>query len=158
MRTEYFARGRDLLYIDEGGCDLDVVRAALKAGNHGLRFNTVSSDMETRQFVERTGAWKIAPLPDLIILDLSESGMDLIRYLRQHPIWKLIPMVVLVCAAEQTTACYDLYVNACIRKPSSPEELARVIVGIQNFWLRVPQLLPSEPVLLSLVSEAASEN
>jgi hypothetical protein len=118
----------DLLLVEDRPYDVEVIRAVLKDGNHRLRFNSVP----------------VCPHGEAIFV---------LREMRQHEIWKLIPIVALVSDDWNAKECYQLFVNACIEKPTSLDALAAVVVSVDAFWFSVPLLLPPEWKLLSTLRE-----
>jgi CheY-like chemotaxis protein len=158
MSDPSFRAVYDLLYIADRAYDLEIVRTVLKDHNHRLRFNSVPSFAELREYVTRTGRYTDAPLADLILIDipvLNETGVACIRYLRQDVIWKAVPIVALVSGEPQTSACYDALANACVPKPQGLAELAALTLRVHDFWFKVAGLLPPEPVLRMLAAEAS---
>jgi CheY-like chemotaxis protein len=146
----------DLLYVEDRAYDLEVVRAVLKDRNHRIRFNSLQSPEEGREYIDRRDRYADAPLADLVLVDVRDydcSGLDFIEYLRKNRVWKLIPVVAFVADETQANACYDLYVNACVPKPAGLDQLASVVIAVHDFWFRHVALLPSEARLVALTDE-----
>ena len=139
--TRYYPRAvYDLLLIDEHAYDIELIRAVLGDRNHRLRLNTVLTS-EALDFIERRGKYVDAPLADLVLLDVSaadSAATELLRAMRAHPIWKLIP-VVAVAEESGISECYDLGANAC-----GLDALASIIAAIATFWFLIAMLLPPE--------------
>jgi CheY-like chemotaxis protein len=145
----------DLLTIEDRPHDVEVARTVLRERNHRVRLNSVSV-LEAMDFVNRKGKYADAPVADLVLIDVAQDAdvIDVLTRLRGHFIWRLIPVIAFTRDDEQTREFYELGANACIRKPSGPEELAATITAIDSFWFAVAQLLPPEPRLRSLIEEA----
>ncbi len=87
--------------------------------------------------------------PALILLDLKlpcESGLDVLRLLRQHPTSRRIPVVVMSCSTEQAdiAASYALGANSYIRKPVDFVEFAGAVQRIGGYWLELNQVPDGE--------------
>jgi CheY-like chemotaxis protein len=133
---------------------MEVVRAVLKERNRRVRFNSVSNAVEALEYMRRSGKYTDAPLPDVTILDLNEdegTGIEFLGTRAAHPVWHISPILVLVSATEMMRTCYTLRATACIRKPQSSEELARLVEHIEVFWCRTVMLPPPEVRLRELV-------
>lgn len=74
------------------------------------------------------------PAPDLIILDLNfstESGFEVLRYLRKDPRLKEIPVIVWSIMGEaQQELCRIFGVRKVVPKVSGPSELQQAIVSV----------------------------
>ena len=67
-------------------------------------------------------------LPDVLILDINMpevTGMDLLEFLRQHPDWKHLPVVMLSTEAAdvQVDQALAMGADAYVTKPVSVDEL-----------------------------------
>lgn len=87
------------------------------------------------------------PKPNLIICDVkmpAMSGFEFLKWLRASP-FRRTPLVILsgsVLAVDVNLA-FDLGANAYVAKPGSPEEFAKALAAIVEFWCGVC-VLPSQ--------------
>ncbi len=82
------------------------------------------------------------PLPTLILLDLKlpkVSGLELLKWLRQQPLLKRIPVLVFTSSRETTdiNRAYELGANAFLVKPVDFGELNMLLLEIRDFWCGV---------------------
>ena len=80
------------------------------------------------------------PLPDLILLDLKLPGVDgfeVLRQLKNAPLLKRIPIVILTSSREEgdRALSYDLGANSYLVKPVSFEGFLEVVGEIESYWL-----------------------
>jgi CheY-like chemotaxis protein len=80
------------------------------------------------------------PLPCLIILDLKMpliTGMDVLRWIREQPNLRCVPVIMLTSSAEpqDVERAYELGVNAFVSKPSGISKRAELAKLIKGFWL-----------------------
>lgn len=87
------------------------------------------------------------PFPRVLITDLKMpkcSGMDLLRWLDEHPDCNLIPKIVLSASAQPADVklAYQLGANCYFRKPATFNELVELVTLAQTFWSRaeLPEL------------------
>ncbi|MBE9001397.1 response regulator [Nostoc sp. LEGE 12447] len=80
------------------------------------------------------------PLPVLVLLDLKlprRSGAEVLMWLRQQPILKRMPVVVLTSSREygDVNHLYDLGVNAYMVKPVAFNNLVEIIDILNRHWI-----------------------
>lgn len=80
------------------------------------------------------------PLPVLILLDLKlprRSGHEVLAWLRQQPVLKRLPVVILTSSKEiiDVNQAYDLGVNSYLAKPPGFGALVDMIKSINLYWL-----------------------
>lgn len=81
-------------------------------------------------------------LPDLILLDLNMprlDGRNALKVIKQNPIWKLIPVVIMT-TSDATIDVEDSYLNGAnsfITKPATFQELSHVAAVIGRYWFEV---------------------
>jgi chemotaxis family two-component system response regulator Rcp1 len=83
--------------------------------------------------------------PDMIFLDLhlpKKSGLEVLREIKQNPIWVATPVVVVSGYADplEIRRAYELHASCYIRKPSDLEEFLRFARVCYEFWGNVVTL------------------
>jgi CheY-like chemotaxis protein len=78
--------------------------------------------------------------PEIIILDLNmpkKDGKEVLSELKQHPLFKKIPVIVYTTTKNELEVrkCYELGANTYIVKPISFDSLCRVVKSIRTYWL-----------------------
>jgi CheY-like chemotaxis protein len=77
--------------------------------------------------------------PYVILLDLNmpkKDGREALKEIKQHPVFKKIPIVVFTTTKNESEIkrCYELGANTYVVKPVTFEGLARVLEDIRNYW------------------------
>jgi len=80
------------------------------------------------------------PLPSLILLDLKlprKSGLEVLEWLRQQPMLKQTPVIVLTSSKESSdvSRAYDLGANSYLIKPVGFEGLLELVKSIGMYWM-----------------------
>jgi len=75
------------------------------------------------------------PLPNLVLLDLRLrriSGLELLRWIRQHPALRSLSVVVLSGTARESdlNRAYELGIEAYIVKPVGLKEFSTTLTGV----------------------------
>jgi CheY-like chemotaxis protein len=84
-------------------------------------------------------------LPDIILLDLNMprmGGRETLQYLKNHPQFKVIPVVVLTTstADQDILESYTIGANTYITKPVTFEGLVTAFKTMGNYWFTIAQL------------------
>ena len=80
------------------------------------------------------------PMPALVLLDLKlprRSGFEVLKWLRQQPGLKRLPVIILT-ASEKTkdiNRAYDLGANSYLVKPVSFDDLLSIVKTLGLWWL-----------------------
>jgi len=121
------------------------VEAFRAAGVNGVR--CVPDGEEALSYINRTGKYRSARIPDLVFLDLSEpriSALDVLKVIKSTPELMHIPIVVAAGSDDPkfVRTVYQLNGNCFIRKPSEISEFLRFIEACYQFWGKVVTLSP----------------
>jgi len=131
---------------DEPVDALMLKRAFRKAGL-GEKFTVVDDGEALVDYLTGAGNYTNRdehPLPVLILLDLKlpkRSGLEVLEWLRQQPILRRIPVVVLTSSrqSEDVARAYDLGANSYLVKPVEFNALLDMMKAVGLYWLIVNQ-------------------
>ncbi len=128
---------RPILLVEDNPMDVDLtIRAFAKR----KLTNPVEVARDGEEAVARIAGWDAGqPLPVVILLDLKlpkVSGLEVLRTLKSHPVYKRIPVVVLTTSKEDAdvNAAYDIGANSYIVKPVDFEKFMEVAEQIEMYW------------------------
>ena len=137
----------EILLVEDSPSDTALTIEALKAGKVTNRLYNVEDGVEALAYLRREGKYKKATRPDLIMLDLNlprKDGRELLAELKNDPVLKIIPVIVLTTSRsdEDILRSYELNANCYITKPVDFEQFIEVVKSIENFWLSIVTLPP----------------
>jgi CheY-like chemotaxis protein len=89
------------------------------------------------------------PLPNLVITDIKmprASGLDLLRWLREHPECKILPVVMFTGSGqnEDVQRAYQLEANASFQKPIGLDQAVEIVGKILGYWREAAR--PATPI------------
>jgi two-component system, chemotaxis family, response regulator Rcp1 len=136
-----------ILLVEDNPGDVRLIKEVFKDGKIVNSLVTAKDGLEALTILKD----RSTVLPDLILLDLNlpkKKGLEVLDEIKQDPILKRIPVVVLTTssAEEDIIKSYDLYASAYLTKPVELEEFITVIRHLENFWLSVVKY-PSKKAL-----------
>lgn len=141
---------RTVLLIDDGEDEKILFERAWKCAGVSFELQCVGDGDSALAYLSGSGVYGDRgrfPFPDLAILDLNMPGLDgfdVLAWMRQQPICKDLPVLVLTsssCEADVRRA-YGLRASSYLVKPMRLADLSKMIKLIDDFWLKAC-LLPS---------------
>jgi len=135
----------EILLVEDSPDDAALTIDALRSGRVHNRIHAVDDGVEAMAFLRREGAYRQAPRPDLVLLDLNlprKSGREVLAEIKQDPDLRRIPVVVMTSSDDEKDilAAYNLYVNCYITKPVDLDQFITVVKTIEHFWFSVVKL------------------
>lgn len=128
---------RPILLVEDNPMDVELT---LRAFAKRRLANPVEVARDGEEALARTADWdKGKPQPVVILLDLKlpkVSGLEVLRVLKAHSIYKLIPVVMLTTSKDDRDVrmAYDLGANSYIVKPVDFEKFAEMAEQIEMYW------------------------
>jgi CheY-like chemotaxis protein len=150
--TAMFGRSRpvEILLVEDNLGDARLTQEALKEGKIRNNLHHAKDGVEALQFLRREGGHAAAPTPDIVLLDLNlpkKDGRQVLAEMKADEALKTIPVVVLTTseAEQDILRSYELHANCYVTKPVDLEKFISIVRAIEDFWLAVVKLPPSQP-------------
>ncbi len=128
---------RPILLVEDNLMDVDLTLQAFT--DHGVANPIVvcRDGEEALGYMEAHASVTDSQLPILVLLDLrlpKVDGIEVLRWARQHPVWRQIPVIVLTTSRENSDieSAYRLGVNSYIIKPVDFATFTDVVKTIQH--------------------------
>ena len=137
----------EILLVEDSPSDAALTVEALKAGKVVNKLNLVEDGVEAMAYLKCEGKYAKATRPDLIMLDLNlprKDGREVLAELKNDPVLKTIPIIVLTTSRsdKDILQSYQLNANCFITKPVDFAHFIDVVKSIEQFWLTVVTLPP----------------
>ena len=135
----------EILLVEDNPAEIRLTVEGLKEGRIANRLHSVTDGDMALDFLHRRGAYKSAPRPDLILLDLNLPGVDgrtVLRQIKEDPGLKVTPVVIITSSEAESdiVRSYEAHANCFISKPIDFAGFAQVIRSIESFWFTVVRL------------------
>ncbi len=136
------------LIVDDDADDRMLIEDAFVECAMENRRDYVADGLEMLQFLRAEGNWSdrdARQLPSLILLDLNMPKMDgrtALMHLKQDPVLRLIPVIVLTTsrADEDKLRAYDLGATSFVLKPVTFDAIMNVVQVLDGYWAQHVQL------------------
>ncbi|MBA3032962.1 MAG: response regulator [Gammaproteobacteria bacterium] len=128
---------RPILLVEDNPVDLDLTLRAFKQRNLSTPIQIARDGQEALDWIPRWEAGETMPLVILLDLKLPRvDGLEVLRQLREHPVSRALPVVVLTSSDEDRDVkeAYRLRANSYIVKPVNFEKFMDVATQIDLYW------------------------
>jgi CheY-like chemotaxis protein len=137
----------DILLVEDNPNDIEITRRALDKGQIKNTMTVARDGQEALDLLFADGNGT-RHLPGLILLDLNlprVSGIEVLAKIKSDSALRRIPVIVLTTSTreEDIVRAYDLGVNTFISKPVRFEDFISVVTAIQEYWIVIATLPPS---------------
>ena len=135
----------EVLLVEDNAADVRLLQEVLRRSEASCNLHVARDGEEAMRMLRRQDSYSNLPVPDLVLLDLNlpvKSGREVLAEVKQDPVLRRIPVVVLTTsqAESDVMACYDLHANSYITKPVDLGEFERVVQDIERYWFDRVQL------------------
>lgn len=134
---------RNILLVEDNPDDILLIQRAFKRANLVNPLHVIQDGDSAIEYLAGTGSYadrEIHPLPTLLLLDLKlprRSGLEILEWLRQQPMLRRLPVVVLTSSRENVDVnrAYDLNVNSYLVKPVDSDSLQQMVKTLNLYWI-----------------------
>ncbi len=134
-------RSLPILLVEDNPGDAELTLRALRKHRVSNPIAVARDGEEALDYVHRRGRFGTeAPVPGLILLDIrlpKVDGIEVLREIKGHPVYRTVPVVMLTTSQEEVDVrtCYELGVNSYILKPVDFDKFLEVVSRIDLYWL-----------------------
>ena len=135
----------DILLVEDNPGDVRLTQEALNEGRIYNTLHVASDGIEAMEFLNKTGKFKNATTPDLILLDLNlpkMNGFEVLEKIKGDDKLKLIPIIILTTSQSEKDilTSYSMHVNCYVSKPVEYDSFMNVVKSIEDFWFTIVKL------------------
>jgi len=137
-----------ILIAEDDADDRYLLQTAFAEVGCSEQIDFVENGIEVLNYLDNIYAGNdidIKVLPGFILLDLNmpkKDGREVLKELKQHPVFKKIPVIVFTTTKNEIEIkrCYELGANSYIIKPISFDALLKVVENIRSFWFHTASI------------------
>lgn len=132
-----------ILLVEDNRMDVELTLDAFREARLANTIHVAPSGQDALDYLFGRGKYtdrQTYPLPNLILLDLklpAIDGFEVLRQIKETPILKRLPVIVLTSSKEEgdRALSYDMGANSYLVKPVSFEGFMGVVRQIEGYWL-----------------------
>jgi CheY-like chemotaxis protein len=132
---------KPILLVEDNELDVELTLEAFKENNMADLVFVVRDGNEALDYLYRRGLFsdRAEGVPILVLLDIKMpkvGGLEVLRQIKQDPLLKVIPVVMLTTSKDEhdLMESYKLGVNASVVKPVHFPDFVSAIRRLGTFW------------------------
>ena len=137
----------NILLVEDEEAHAELTRRAIRKAGNANRIDILTDGEEALDYVFNRAKYADKtkyPFPGLIMLDIKLPGIDGIEVLKQikeHPVLKKIPVIMLTTSDREEDICrsYTHCANSYLTKPVGFKEFEEKITQIEFYWMILNQ-------------------
>jgi chemotaxis family two-component system response regulator Rcp1 len=134
-----------ILLVEDNLGDIRLTQEAFKELKTPIDLHYVTDGEEAIKFLLREAPYENAPVPQLILLDINlpkKDGRQVLKFIKNEPILKRIPVIILSTSNSDADILqiYDLNANCYLTKPIDYECFLEMAYSIELFWIQKAKL------------------
>jgi CheY-like chemotaxis protein len=138
-----------VLLVEDNEADADLALETLATSRLMLETDVATDGESALDYLRRRGAFRDAPRPDLILLDLNLpglSGREVLSAIKEDRSLRTIPVVILTSSSAEAdiVETYDLGANCYVTKPVDLKAFQEIVHAVDGFWFTVVKLPPKD--------------
>lgn len=137
-----------ILIAEDDADDRYLLQTAFTEIGYPEQIDFVENGIEVLNYLDNiytSNNMEIKALPGFILLDLNmpkKDGREVLKELKQHPVFKKIPIIVFTTTKNEIEIkrCYELGANSYVVKPITFDALLKVVENIRSFWFQTASI------------------
>lgn len=131
-----------ILLVEDNEGDVVLTFDAFEESKIKTKISVAKNGKEALDFLFKRESFKDVEKPDLVLLDLNIpifSGMEVLKEVKQHPILKTTPIIILTTSSNpiEISKAYEYQANSFLTKPINMTEILKIILSFEEFWLKI---------------------
>jgi len=137
-----------ILIAEDDADDRYLLQTAFSEIGYPEQIDFVENGIEVMNYLDNiytSNNMEVKALPGFILLDLNmpkKDGREVLKELKQHPVFKKIPVIVFTTTKNEIEIkrCYELGANSYVVKPITFDALLKVVENIRSYWFQTASI------------------
>ncbi|MBE9503237.1 MAG: response regulator [Proteobacteria bacterium] len=137
----------NILLVEDEEAHAELTKRAIRKAGNANQVDVLTDGEEALDYVFNRAKYADKtkyPLPGLIILDIklpNIDGIEILKQIKEHPVLKKIPVIMLTTSDREEDICrsYIHCANSYLTKPVGFKEFEEKIMQIEFYWMILNQ-------------------
>jgi two-component system, chemotaxis family, response regulator Rcp1 len=129
-----------ILVVDDDRAGAELLRTMMKSLRGRYEVYFVWDGVEALDFLHRRGAYRDAPRPNLILLDINMprlGGLETLSEIKSDPALYVIPVIMTSSSSslDDVRRSYRASANCYVQKPTNLKGSVKLLHAVESFWM-----------------------
>ena len=127
-----------ILLVEDNEGDVILTLDAFEESEIKTKISVAKNGKDALDFLFKRESFKDVEKPDLVLLDLNIpifSGLEVLKEVKQHPILKKMPIIILTTSSNpiEINKANEYQANNFVTKPIDMTEILKTILSLEEF-------------------------
>jgi two-component system response regulator len=136
-----------ILLVEDEEAHAELTKRAIRKAGNANRVDVAPGGEDALDYLFNRGQYADKnkyPTPGLILLDIKLPGIDgieVLKRIKENPILKQIPVIMLTTSAreEDVARSYAHYANSYLTKPVGFKDFEEKVIQLDSYWMLLNQ-------------------
>jgi len=135
----------EVLLVEDNEDDIVIIQEVFADMKLASIVNTVRDGEEALAYLGRKGKYKVARMPDLVLLDINmpkKNGIEVLEAMKKEPRWQSLPVIMLTTShrEEDVVRAYEKGACSYIHKLVDLDQFKQLIKQFEHYWTGVSRV------------------
>jgi two-component system, response regulator len=135
----------EILLVEDNEDDLVIIQEVFEDMKLASIVNTVRDGEEALAYLQRKGKYKVARMPDIVLLDINmpkKNGFEVLEEMKNDPRLQSLPVIMLTTShrEEDVVRAYEKGACSYIHKLVDLDQFKQLIKEFEHYWTGVSRV------------------
>jgi len=135
----------EILLVEDNEDDIVIIQEVFADMKLATIVNTVRDGEEALTYLRRKGKYKVARMPDIVLLDINmpkKNGFEVLEAMKKDPRWQSLPVIMLTTShrEEDVVRAYEKGACSYIHKLVILDQFKQLIKQFEHYWTSVSRV------------------
>jgi len=135
----------EILLVEDNEDDVVIIQEVFADMMLGTLINVVRDGEEALAYLQRKGKYKVARMPDIVLLDINmpkKNGFEVLEAMKKDPRLQSLPVIMLTTSHREEDVVRAYAKGACsyIHKLVDLDEFKQLIKQFEHYWTSISRI------------------
>ena len=135
----------EILLVEDNEDDIVIIQEVFADMKLASIVNTVGDGEEALAYLRRKGKYKVARMPDLVLLDINmpkKNGFEVLEEMKNDPRLQSLPVIMLTTShrEEDVVRSYEMGARSYIQKLVDLDQFKQLIKQFEHYWTGISRV------------------
>jgi CheY-like chemotaxis protein len=135
----------EILLVEDNEDDIVIIQEVFADMKLASIVNTVGDGEEALAYLRRKGKYKVARMPDLVLLDINmpkKNGFEVLEEMKNDPRLQSLPVIMLTTSHREEDVVRSYSTGACsyIHKLVDLDKFKQLIKQFEHYWTGISRV------------------